>query len=269
MISSSPTERGCCPKCGSHEYLDDVGAVPYCINKKCSCHHSTTQKKETCPECQFEQPRYPHEKSAHQKDCSRAQKKECCAKARQEGYDDGRLSAIRDGLAKKELAEEETPKVVTSKPIEQDSTTQKPLQEGEVSAPAKSPNPTTLSRIDEELKDKYVPRILDILILQQKITNQGWNYEGEKDVALNAILKLIKDDRSSLLSEIEERIEAGKQEIPTNELKDIVLALRADSPEVLEHRRIRDDKLFCAHLKNAAHNAALDSASEVVRSFKI
>lgn len=27
----------------------------------------------TCPECQFEQPRYPHEKYPHHKDCSRAE----------------------------------------------------------------------------------------------------------------------------------------------------------------------------------------------------
>ncbi len=232
MISSSPTEIGCCPKCGSHEYLDDVGAVPYCINKKCSCHHSTTQKKETCPECQFEQPRYPHEKSAHQKDCSRAQKKECCAKARQEGYDDGRLSAIRDGLAKKDLAEEETPEEYHCGgcgECEACLLYKKDHPNWEIDGSFPQFPPTTLSRIDEIVASAELRyrRVLDGTGISEPYEFTKW----------------LRTQITSLLSDIEERIQAGKKE---------------------SHKYIPDDVT-----RIDTFNAALDSASEVVRSFKV
>lgn len=43
----------------------------------------------------------------------------------------------------------------------------------------------------ENVKQKYTPKIIDILAYQQTITNQGNNYTGEKDWALNKIVELI------------------------------------------------------------------------------
>ena len=43
----------------------------------------------------------------------------------------------------------------------------------------------------ENVKQKYTPKIIDILAYQQTITNQGNNYTGEKDRALNKIVELI------------------------------------------------------------------------------
>ena len=47
--------------------------------------------------------------------------------------------------------------------------------------------------VAQEDRDKLVSDILSILTFQAGITAQGWNYTGEKDWALNKILKLVDE----------------------------------------------------------------------------
>lgn len=46
-------------------------------------------------------------------------------------------------------------------------------------------------------KEELIAKIIDILSYQQVITNQGTNYTGEKDWALNKILELIEFCKSN------------------------------------------------------------------------
>ena len=52
----------------------------------------------------------------------------------------------------------------------------------------------------------YTPKILDILSYQQVITNQGENYTGEKDWALNKLKSLIADSITQAVAEERERV---------------------------------------------------------------
>jgi len=62
-------------------------------------------------------------------------------------------------------------------------------------------------------KQKIIAEIIDILSYQQVITNQGINYTGEKDWALNKILALL--DKT-----IKEAYEKGKKDVLENKLCD-------------------------------------------------
>ena len=53
----------------------------------------------------------------------------------------------------------------------------------------------------------YTPKILDILAYQQVITNQGENYTGEKDWALNKLKSLIADSIAQAEQEMLDRVE--------------------------------------------------------------
>lgn len=103
---------------------------------------------------------------------------------------------------------------------------------------------TTLSRIDE---------------IVQKITEPfiGIQYGDSRDglewnkITGEAFERMVRTQITSLLSEIEERIEAGKKETPSKYSYSNGLDLAAGEERV------------------SAHNAALTSASEVVKSFRI
>jgi len=52
----------------------------------------------------------------------------------------------------------------------------------------------------------YTPKILDILAYQQVITNQGENYTGEKDWALNKLKSLIAESIAQAVAEERARV---------------------------------------------------------------
>lgn len=54
----------------------------------------------------------------------------------------------------------------------------------------------------EQKTDELVAKILQILSWQQVITNQGTNYTGEKDWALNQILNLISQEKEKMIEKI-------------------------------------------------------------------
>ena len=72
---------------------------------------------------------------------------------------------------------------------------------------------------EKRLEDSTLtPKILDILAYQQVITNQGENYTGEKDWALNKLKSLISEsiaqavakERARVVEEIDEVLDIAK-----------------------------------------------------------
>lgn len=59
----------------------------------------------------------------------------------------------------------------------------------------------------KEIKETSIEgKIINILSIQQGITNQGIHYTGKKDVALNMILELISQSLSQQKEEMERKI---------------------------------------------------------------
>lgn len=86
----------------------------------------------------------------------------------------------------------------------------------------------------EEGKGKYIDTLLSILAYQQTITNQGINYNGEKDWALNKILdwhsshqisliKMIVEEQEERFSNMLDNLFKGTDEIHTR--KHILIGL--------------------------------------------
>ena len=72
----------------------------------------------------------------------------------------------------------------------------------------------------------YTPKILDILAYQQVITNQGENYTGEKDWALNKLKSLIAESIAQAEQEMLKRVE---------EMRDAPPPYSADKENPMKH----------------------------------
>lgn len=70
-----------------------------------------------------------------------------------------------------------------------------------------------MPHLTEQRKEELVPKIINILAYQQSITNQGINYSGEKDWALNKILALFETELAQALTN---KVEEIRGEIENN-----------------------------------------------------
>jgi len=100
--------------------------------------------------------------------------------------------------------------------------------------------------MNNELKELYTGKIVNILAQQASITAQGRDYKGELDWALNKILALLQAERTNIVAEI-----SGLKQ---------------------NHFIDEDGTRYCnlphEYCDTCTHNQALDQAIDIVKSNK-